>query len=168
MPSSRRWSPDRTPMTSRIPASLVLVLAAVLAGCGGSAASASPESSTASVPTVTGAWVRPPLGPDRPAGGYLTITGAPGSADALVSARSEVAASVEIHETTADASGMAAMHPIQRLDIPAGGTVRLEPGGYHLMLMGVSVPLVVGETVEITLTFETAGEVTIQAQIRAS
>jgi copper(I)-binding protein len=149
-------------MTARIPAFLVLVVAAFLAGCGGSAASASPESSAPIVPTVTGAWVRPPLGPDRPAGGYLTITGAPGSADALVSA------SVEIHETTADASGMAAMHPIQRLDIPAGGTVRLEPGGHHLMLMGVSEPLVVGETVEITLTFETAGEVTVQAQIRAS
>jgi hypothetical protein len=139
----------------------------VAAGCSTAApASPSPSPAAPAGPTISGAWVRPPMGPDRPAGGYLTITGASGGTDALVGAASPVAASVEIHETVADASGMAAMHPVERIEIPAGGSVALEPGGYHLMLMGVTDELVPGETVELSLTFETAGDVTVKAEIR--
>jgi hypothetical protein len=139
----------------------------VAAGCSTAApASPSPSVATPAGPTVSGAWVRPPMGPDRPAGGYLTITGPTGSADALVGAASPVAGSVEIHETVADASGMAAMHPVDRIEVPAGATVALEPGGYHLMLMGVTGELEPGETVELTLTFETAGDITVKAEIR--
>jgi hypothetical protein len=107
------------------------------------------------------------MGPDRPAAGYLAITNPGGGADALVSASSPIATSVELHESTADASGMMAMHPVDRIDIEAGGTVKLEPGGYHLMLMGVTRMPAVGETVELTLTFEKAGDVVIQAEVKA-
>jgi copper(I)-binding protein len=62
---------------------------------------------------------------------------------------------------------MMAMHPIERIDIPAGGSAKLEPGGYHLMLMGVTKMPAVGETVELTLTFEKAGDVVVQAEVRA-
>jgi periplasmic copper chaperone A len=124
------------------------------------------SSAGAADPTVSDPWVRPPMGADRPAAGYLTITGGE-EADALIAAASPVATTVEIHETAPDASGMMAMHPVDRIDVAAGATVNLEPGGYHLMLMGVTEMPAVGETVEITLTFEQAGEVKVQAEVRA-
>ncbi|HSK52460.1 MAG TPA: copper chaperone PCu(A)C [Clostridia bacterium] len=138
------------------------MLAASFAACGGSAASPT----AAAGPTVSNAWVRPPMGPDRPAAGYLTIAGDPDTDDALLGATSPVASMVELHETTAGASGMAAMHQVERVAIPAGSTIALEPGGYHLMLMNPSGPLEVGGTVELTLTFETAGAVTVTAEVR--
>jgi periplasmic copper chaperone A len=116
-------------------------------------------------PAVSGAWVRAPMGEGRPAAGYLTITGA-SSADALVSAESPAAMRVEVHETYSGGSGMG-MREVEKIDIPAGSTVRLEPGGYHLMLMGPKASeIAIGRTVEITLTFEKAGNVTIAAEVR--
>jgi copper(I)-binding protein len=147
-------------------AALAAVAVLALAACGPAGSTASP-SAAASGPTVTGAWIRPPQGMDRPAGGYLVITGG-STADALLSARSDAAAMVEVHETTTDASGMSGMHAIPRLDIPAGATVELKPGGYHLMLMEpVAGAIEVGKTVELELTFEHAGVVVVQAEGRA-
>lgn len=148
--------------------SLVLMSALLftVAACSSGSPGAS-GSAALSAPTVSDAWVRPPLGTDRPAAGYLTITNPGGNADALVGVSSPIASSVEIHETMADASGMMGMQPIDRIDIEAAGTVKLEPGGYHLMLMGVTQMPAVGETVELRLTFERAGEVVIQAEVKA-
>jgi copper(I)-binding protein len=73
---------------------------------------------------------------------------------------------VQLHEVSTDAQGMTGMHHIDRLDIPAGQAVRLEPGGYHLMLMGLTAELEVGGTLELTLVFERAGSVVVQAEIR--
>jgi copper(I)-binding protein len=123
-------------------------------------------SSASAAPTVSAAWVRPPMGADLPAAGYVTIVGG-GAGDALLSASSPVATAVEVHETMAGASGMTGMRPVGRIDVAAGATVKLEPGGYHLMLMGVTGPLTVGQQVEITLTFEKAGKVSVQAEVRA-
>lgn len=140
----------------------VVALGASVTGCG---TSASP-SPTPAVPTISGAWVRVPMGPDRPAAGYLTITNPGGVADSLVGASSDAAMTVEIHETTTDASGMSGMHPIDRLEIPAGGTVTLGPGGYHLMLMGPTDDVVAGATIELRLEFEVAGEIVIDVEVR--
>ena len=138
-----------------------LVLAAGLAGCG----TASTPTPSAATPTVAGAWVRPPLGADRPAAGYMTITNPGDVADALVGVTSPISMSCQIHETSMDSSGMAGMHQIDRLEIPAGGTVKLEPGGYHLMLMDAG-SLTVGGTLELRLEFEKAGTVVVQAEVR--
>lgn len=146
---------------------LGLVLPLLVAGCSPGAAGAS-RGASISVPAVTDAWVRPPIGPDRPAAGYLTITAAGGDGDALVGVASPVAASVEIHESMTDSGGMMGMQPVKRIDIEPGGTVRLEPGGYHLMLLSVSDMPAVGATVELTLTFEKAGDVVVQAEVRAN
>ena len=122
-------------------------------------------SSAAAIPTITQAWARPaPAGGDTAA--YLTITGAASRADALLSASSPAAGMVEVHEVLTDASGMTGMHPIDRLDIPAGTTVTLEPGGHHLMVMGLKQELSVGATIELDLVFERAGKVVVQAEIR--
>ena len=74
---------------------------------------------------------------------------------------------VEIHETTTDMNGMTGMSPIARLPVPAGGTARLEPGGFHLMMTGLKGPLAAGATVELDLVFEHAGRVVVQAEVRA-
>lgn len=145
---------------SQLGVAAVVVLGLSVVGC---TTGATPAPSL----SVTGAWVRTPQGMDRPAAGYFVITAGP-EADALLRVSSPAAAMVEVHETTTDASGMTGMHPIERLDIPAGATVTLEPGGYHLMLMGVVEGTVeVGKTVELRLTFEKAGEIVLQAEVRA-
>jgi len=142
---------------------VVLSLAAGLAGCGtGTGATTAPSAAT---PTVSGAWVRPPIGADRPAAAYLTITNPGREADALVAVTSPMAMTTRGARPTMDSSGMAGMHPIQRLEIPAGGVVKLEPGGYHVMLMEPK-ELTIGSTVELTLEFEHAGRVTVQAEVR--
>jgi periplasmic copper chaperone A len=62
--------------------------------------------------------------------------------------------------------GMMQMREVDRIDIPAGGTVLLEPGGFHVMLLELQTPLVPGDTVDVTLTFELAGERTVTAEVR--
>ncbi len=124
------------------------------------------SSAGAAKPTVSDAWVRMPMGADRPAAGYLTIVGGD-AADALLAASSPIAMDVQVHETTETADGMG-MQEVDRIEIPAGATVQLEPGGYHIMFMMPDMEqVVVGESVEITLTFEEAGDVVVQAEVRA-
>jgi hypothetical protein len=114
---------------------------------------------------VAEAWARPGAAGAESAA-YLTITAPGGQADALLSASSPAADMVQLHEVSTDAQGMTGMHHIDRLDIPAGETVRLEPGGYHLMLMDLTAELAVGGTIELTLVFERAGNIVVEAEIR--
>jgi copper(I)-binding protein len=139
---------------------LLLLLSACSTGTPG-ATTAGPGAK----PSISGAWVRPPQGMDRPAAGYFVVTGG-GQADALIGASSPVAGSVEMHETTTDASGMTGMHPISRVEVAAGATVSFQPGGYHLMFMELSGTIAVGGTVQIELTFEKAGKITVQAEVK--
>ena len=143
-------------------AALGLALALSLVACGADATD--PDSG---LPVVSDAWVRPPLGDDRPAAGYLTIVNPGVDADTLIGASSPVATSVEIHESMPDGAGMMAMQPIDRLEIEPGEAVIFEPGGYHLMLLDVSGMPAVGESVELTLSFELAGDIVVQAKVRA-
>jgi periplasmic copper chaperone A len=129
--------------------------AALLAACSGSA----------SKPQIGDAWARPGTAGAESAA-YFAITAPSGQGDALLSASSPAANMVQLHEVSTDAQGMTGMHHIDRLDVPAGETVRLEPGGYHLMLMGLTADLAVGGTIELTLMFEQAGSVVVQAGIR--
>ena len=142
---------------------LVIVMSAVaavaIAACGAGA------TASGSAPTISGAWVRPAAANGQSAA-YFTITNTSGAADALLSATSPGASMVELHETSTDGSGMTGMHPVARLDIPAGRSVDLKPGGYHLMLMGLSGELAVGKTIELDLVFEHAGKVVVNAEIR--
>lgn len=124
------------------------------------------SSSGSAGPATANIWVRPAAAGAETAA-YLTIKGVAGQADALVSASSPDAATVELHEATMDASGMMAMHPIERLDIAAGETVELAPGGYHLMVMGLTRELAIGgDKLELDLVFEHAGKIVVQAEIR--
>jgi hypothetical protein len=85
---------------------------------------------------------------------YLHIVSAK-DADRLIGVESAMAKSVELHEETPQAAGRTAAGPI--IDIPAGGTVNLGPGGRYLMLVGVKAPLKEGDSFLITLHFDKAG-----------
>ena len=100
--------------------------------------------------------------PNQPvAGGFMTITNAGETDDRLIAVTSPAAGRTEIHEMKMDGDVMRMREIAGGLVIPAGETVTLEPGGYHLMFMDLEGPFVAGETTEVTLTFETAGDVVL-------
>ncbi len=63
-------------------------------------------------------------------------------------------------------SGTMTMQEVARVEVPAGETVAFEPGGYHVMLLDLAEPLVAGDTFEMELTFEKAGTVTVEVEVR--
>lgn len=97
---------------------------------------------------------------------YMVIRNTGAAADRLVAARSDVAKTVEIH-TVVEENGMMQMRPVEGgIEIPAGGEVTLKPGGYHVMLIGLTRDMKAGENMQLTLQFEKAGEVPVTAAIR--
>jgi len=99
---------------------------------------------------------------------YFTVANHGEAADTLVSVQSEVAETIEIHSVTMEGNVMH-MAPLEGgLEIPAGETVTLEPGGFHVMLIGLTKSLKAEETFDATLTFEGAGEVEVTVPILAS
>ena len=100
------------------------------------------------------------------AAGYFSVTNHGGAADSLVAIRTEFPRS-EVHSTETDASGISRMQAVPTLEIPAGGSVELKPGGLHVMFMGLDHPLAAGDNVPTTLVFEKAGEVTIDFHVEA-
>ncbi len=115
-------------------------------------------------PAVLDAWARPTVQGQNNGGGYLRIDNGKGAADRLLGASAEVATSVELHSMTMEGDVMR-MRKLDAIDVPAGGTVELKPGGLHLMLMGLKAPLAAGASFPITLKFEKAGEVKAQAKV---
>jgi copper(I)-binding protein len=97
---------------------------------------------------------------------YLNITNLGKKADALIAASTPAAARVEMHHTTL-VDGMARMRPLREIAIAAGATVKIEPGGIHLMLVDLKAPLVAGEPVPLTLEFRVAGRVTVELDVKA-
>lgn len=98
-------------------------------------------------------------------GGFLTLNNG-GAADKLVSAATPAATSVELHTMRMEGDVMR-MRQLDAIELAAGQTVELKPGGLHLMLMGLKAPLKAGDMVPLTLKFEKAGEVTVQLKVEA-
>ena len=98
--------------------------------------------------------------------GYVILTNRGESADALVSASTPAAESVEFHESML-VDGMSRMRPRSEIPLPAGATVKLQPGGLHLMLVGLKTPLVEGARVPLTLEFRKAGRITVEISVGA-
>ena len=154
-------------MRARVPMPLLfVVLAAALAACGSQGA-ASPTPGPGGSIAVRDAWIRAAAEGGLSAA-YLTITNGSAADDALVAVSApELATAVGLHETTTGDDGMTGMHHTPSIAIPANGTVTLEPGGLHVMLEGMRRDLVAGDTVQLVLTFERAGPVTVDARVRA-
>jgi len=98
---------------------------------------------------------------------YLTIEG--GDADTAlsgVSASADVAALVEIHQTVLRDDGTMATTRISDVEVPAGPTVMMVPGGMHVMLVELAEPIELGDTFDMTLTFDNGTELTTTVEVR--
>ncbi len=116
--------------------------------------------------TVDKAWSRAtPKGADTGAG-YLTIHNNGATPDKLTGGSADFAA-VEIHAMKIQDGVMLMRELKDGLNIPAHGTIRLAPGGYHIMFTHLTKPLEKGQTVTATLTFEHGGPVSVQFPVQA-
>jgi periplasmic copper chaperone A len=114
--------------------------------------------------TVVAPWARATPGGAKVGGAYLELKAAAGAGDRLVSASSTAAGTVEIHEHVNE-GGVMKMRRIDGLAVPAGTSVMLKPGGYHLMLMDLKQPLKQGDKLQLTLTFEKAGALSVEGPV---
>jgi hypothetical protein len=147
-------------------AAFVLLAGLGLAACGDSDSGSSDSTlatSEASV-VVSKQWARTSPMATTTGAAYMDITATAG--DELLSAAvdASVAGTVELHEVVMSGGSMT-MQQVDKIMLPAGETVSLEPGGYHVMLMGLAKPLEVGDTIAVTLTFATAGEITVDVPV---
>ena len=105
--------------------------------------------------------------PGQPVGGaFMTITNA-GADDRLLSISAANAASVELHTMKMEGDVMR-MREVDAIALPAGQTVKLQAGGYHVMLMGLKAPLKAGDRFPATLKFEKAGELKVEINVEAA
>lgn len=99
------------------------------------------------------------------AGGvFVTIENHGDTEEVLLSANTNRAKTTELH-TIIDENGVKKMRPVEKMTIPAHGTLKLERGSDHIMLMGVTSPLKAGESVPLTLNFQNAGARDIEAKV---
>jgi copper(I)-binding protein len=133
---------------------VIAALALVAGACGGDASLG-----------VADAWSRPAIGPNGAV--YLTIEG--GVSDTALSgasASSDVAAAVELHQTVIRDDGTMGMTEMPQVTIPAESTVMMVPGGLHVMLLDLKEPLELGDTFELTLTFDDGTNLTTTVDVR--
>jgi periplasmic copper chaperone A len=119
---------------------------------------------TAGAVTVAHPWARATPGAANVGGAYLEMKSAAGRGDRLVGARSPAAGAVELHNHIME-GGIARMRRVDAIAVPGGKSVVLKPGGYHLMLMGLKAPLKEGDLLKLTLVFEKAGEIEVEASV---
>ena len=100
---------------------------------------------------VDGAWARATVQGQKATGAFMRLTAKDGAR--LVRAESPAAGVVEVHEMKMEGDIMK-MRAIPALDLPAGKTVELKPGGYHVMLMDLKAPLAKGSNVPVALVFQ--------------
>jgi copper(I)-binding protein len=128
---------------------------------------AAATSATAQV-AVKDAWVRATVPQQKATGAFMQLTAAQDSK--LVSVSSSAVPVAEVHEMKMQ-DGVMKMRPLPSLALPAGKAVALTPGGYHVMLMGLKQQLKAGDSVPLTLVFESQGgkreAVEVQAEVRA-
>lgn len=155
---------------------MTVLLVAALAGCG------APQGPSIQ---VTDVWARPAMagggmesggtseggmGQDMAAAGtgavFMQLANEGREADRLVGGQTEVAEVVEIHETRMEGDVMKMQMLADGLEIPPQSTVRLEPGGYHVMLIGMKQNLEPGDRFNVELQFEKSGTVHVQAEVR--
>lgn len=113
------------------------------------------------------AWSRASLGNSSNGAVYITIENRGTEAERLLSATTWIASDVMIHETIMNGD-VASMQMADSLAIAPGEVLKLQPNGTHIMLLGLSQKLIEGETFPLTLTFEKAGEVTLDILIESA
>ena len=99
-------------------------------------------------------------------GGYLVITNKGTTPDRLIAARSNAAAKGEIHEMTMNNNILRMRGVPKGLESPAGQTVTLKPGGFHVMFLDLKAPFAKGAKIPVTLVFEKAGSIDVDFMVQ--
>lgn len=113
---------------------------------------------------VVAAWARATPPAAELGAIYVSIENRGNAEDRLMGASSPAARSTTLHESVEE-NGVALMRPLRAAAIPVGGVLEMKPGGAHIMLMGLLAPLKEGESVSLTLDFETAGSVAVSVPV---
>ena len=117
--------------------------------------------------TIVHPWVRATPKGAQVAGGFLTVTNTGSAPDRLVGGAVTGSGRSEVHATSNE-GGIARMRPVEGgLEIKPGETVKLAPGGYHLMFMDLKGSFVDGELIEGTLRFEKAGDLPVEFEVQS-
>ncbi|OVZ60729.1 hypothetical protein CDO44_08375 [Pigmentiphaga sp. NML080357] len=111
-------------------------------------------------------WARATVAGQPSGGGFLKLTNT-GADDKLVAVRADISATAELHTMQMDGDVMR-MRQVDGIALPAGRTVELKPGGYHIMFMRLKAPLKEGSSFPATLIFEKAGEVKVDFKVQAA
>lgn len=115
--------------------------------------------------TVHNAWIRPTAQGENGAV-YFVLHNQSAEADELVGASSDVAESVEMHESSmAEGTDVMQMNQVFSIPLNRGSEVVFEPGGYHVMLVNVSRELMAGETIEVTLQFKNHKDIPVKVSV---
>jgi len=114
--------------------------------------------------TVSHPWARATPGGVKVGGAFLEMKAVAGQGDRLIGARSPAAGAVELHNHIME-NGIAKMRRVDAITLRAGRSVVLRPAGYHLMLTDLHAPLAEGDLLELTLVFEKAGEIEVDATV---
>lgn len=116
--------------------------------------------------TIDDPFARASAGGAKVGAVFMTLKNSGPAADALVAAESPVAARAELHTHIREGE-IIRMRPVEAIDVPPGGTVSLQPGGLHVMLIDLRQPLRQGEAFPLTLTLAKAGTMTIQVPVKS-
>ncbi len=156
-------------MKSRIP--IFILIISILAACA-PAANSSPsqngieiEQARIVVPGTATPMAGMNIGSTTSLAGYLIIKNTGSADDQLLSASADFAGMVMLHKSVVDSNNVATMQEVQSLDIPAGQTVTLQPGGFHIMFMNLKTTPQVGSKIILTLVFQKAGTISVQADV---
>jgi len=110
-------------------------------------------------------WIRASVPGQVNGAGYVQIDNQSSQGDRLISVNTTGVNRVELH-TVLTENGVAKMREVNGIDVPASGTVKLMPGGFHIMFLGLTEPFKAGAIVPVTLKFEKAGEVKVNFEIK--
>ena len=111
-------------------------------------------------------WARASIGVNRPGAVYLTLRNTGGAAVKLVGIETQIAKSAEAHRSNTDQNGVSTMEPAGDVLLPPGRDVAFQPGGLHIMLMGLQEPLVEGNSVRLELLFDDGGRMAVTVRVR--
>ncbi|MEM9170900.1 MAG: copper chaperone PCu(A)C [Pseudomonadota bacterium] len=161
------------PLMARLAAAAAL---AALAACGGAdekaaaaAETAAGEDVCADAPagavTAVDAWARAAPAGRSVSAAYMVLCNRTDADVSVVAAAFDGADAVELHETTRDAAGKAAMARVEEIVAPAGGAARLAPGGAHVMLMALTAPLAPGDAAPLSLTLADGTQIPVDAAV---
>jgi hypothetical protein len=134
----------------RLPIRFAAALALAAAAFAGGAVAHGPAAQLGSV-SVSAPWARASAGMAKAGAAYMTLDNTGSEPATVVGCSTPIAAACELHTHTMDGDVMR-MRQVPEIVVPAGETVALEPGGLHVMLMGLAAPLSEGDTLTVSLT----------------